>query len=705
MKPRRNLFLGSLLVISMVQAAQATTYWWDTFIGSWGTGANWSDAASGGTTGTVPLAGDSVIFNQSPVNGASTVTLDAARSIAGITFNNTGTTAITNGAGANTLTLGTGGVTIASGAGAVTLNSAIKLDGNQTWSNASTTNPFLVSSTITNVGDTTPYTLAIGGAGNTQINGVISNGGTTGTTALVKSGLGTLTLGSISGVANTFSGGLTINGGTVLVTSAGVNGVGTGAIAINSGTLQFNTSTRGNTNTISNTFTGSGTLKLYSSPMLTATGFAMAASNFSGFTGTIQVTNNGANGSEGGKFNAGTGTFNASGAILQLDSGAQLYYAGTSNTATFGTIYVSGNGGNEGRGAFRIESGTLAGNIILQGNSVWGQATGVTGNIKGTATLGNTQVLTLGAVNQGGGTLSGIISDGTDGGKLALTKRRSDTVTLSGASASTYTGDTTVTGGTLALNLNNMGTPTDLISSSSKLVLGGGTLTVTGKSTAVASSQTFASTTLNSGNNTVTTTLGTGGTSTTLALQAITRNTGALLRITNASGAAPNTTTLITRTSGINGAGLPGSTSYFGAWAAYGSGAGGIHLLQLDSSGNFVAGPAETTASATNITSDSTVYKLTTADLTVSNNSTAYAIFGNTASSQTLGLGTYGLTTNGIYNISTSGNSGGWTVTGSTGITVGTENELVLSALVGSVKIPYTDCQQIGQQFKCDNQR
>ena len=65
MKPRRNLFLGTLVVIALSQNTQAADYWWNTDTGSWGDTTKWSDAATGGTTGTVPTATDSAIFNQS----------------------------------------------------------------------------------------------------------------------------------------------------------------------------------------------------------------------------------------------------------------------------------------------------------------------------------------------------------------------------------------------------------------------------------------------------------------------------------------------------------------------------------------------------------------------------------------------------------------------------------------------------------------
>jgi len=101
--------VAALLAFQSLPEAKAASYYWDTTTtGLWATGANWSDnPASGGTTGFVPGTGDTVVFNQSSVNGNETVQLNAATSIAGMTFNNTGTTLIaSDSATPRTLTLG-----------------------------------------------------------------------------------------------------------------------------------------------------------------------------------------------------------------------------------------------------------------------------------------------------------------------------------------------------------------------------------------------------------------------------------------------------------------------------------------------------------------------------------------------------------------------------------------------------------------------
>lgn len=104
----------ALSPIAVTNSHAAIYYWNTTTTGTWATGGNWSDdPASGGVTGAVPGSGDSAVFNQSSVNGATLIQLDADAATTGITFNNTGTTAIQNfDATVRTLTLGSGGITV-----------------------------------------------------------------------------------------------------------------------------------------------------------------------------------------------------------------------------------------------------------------------------------------------------------------------------------------------------------------------------------------------------------------------------------------------------------------------------------------------------------------------------------------------------------------------------------------------------------------
>lgn len=150
---------------------------------------------------------------------------------------------------------------------------------------------------------------------------------------------------------------------------------------------------------------------------------------------------------------------------------------------------------------------------------------------------------------------SGVIQN--TAGSLSLSKLGPGSLTLNGTTASTYTGITTVGGGTLIEDFVNATTPgSGLISSSSPLVLGGGTLQVKQKS-ATTTSQTFANTTVNPGFTKVIGT-GVGGGALTLALGAITQTPGGTVDFTNTS-----TGFITTSTANANG--------ILGGWATVGN--------------------------------------------------------------------------------------------------------------------------------------
>ena len=105
-------------------------------------------------------------------------------------------------------------------------------------------------------------------------------------------------------------------------------------------------------------------------------------------------------------------------------------------------------------------------------------------------------VLNLMGANTNGNTISGVIGNGS-ATTVAVTKAGSGTWNLTGAN--TYTGATTVSAGTLVLNFGGSGAPANnIVSSSSVLTMGGGTLQVNGAS-GVANNQTFASTAVTAG--------------------------------------------------------------------------------------------------------------------------------------------------------------------------------------------------------------
>ena len=158
------------------------------------------------------------------------------------------------------------------------------------------------------------------------------------------------------------------------------------------------------------------------------------------------------------------------------------------------------------------------------GYTTTGNAFELTGNILDSSTNAETidnaisepATETYTVVSGGDLTLGGAIT-----GAGGITLNGLGTVTLNAANG--YTGATTLNNGTLALNFAAGGAPTtNIISQSSVLGLGGGTLSVVGSS--ASSSQAFASTTLNAGRSVAS---ATG--SATVALGAITYNAGGMV--------------------------------------------------------------------------------------------------------------------------------------------------------------------------------
>ncbi len=353
--------------------------------------------------------------------GAGTLILNAENTYTGSTTISEGTLIATNvealGTGDVTndavLELNTGGDfdNAISGSGQVVKSGdeMLTLSGSNTYTGGTTiSGGTLVASNVEALGsgdvtDNATLELNTGGDFDNNIGG---------TGSVVKSGDKTLTL---SG-ANSYTGGTTISGGTLVVSN--VEALGSGDVTDNA-TLELNTG-----GDFDNNIGGTGSVVKSGDETLTLSG----ANTYTGGTtisgGTLVATNVEA---------LGTGDITDN-ATLELNAGGDF----TNNIGGTGSVVKSGDktltlsGTNTYRGGTLISDGTLvASNVEALG----------TGNVTDNATL---------ELSTGGDFAN------TIGGTGSVVKSGDKTLTLSGANS--YTGGTTISGGTLvASNVEALG--------------------------------------------------------------------------------------------------------------------------------------------------------------------------------------------------------------------------------------------------------
>ncbi|EAQ7143151.1 autotransporter outer membrane beta-barrel domain-containing protein [Salmonella enterica] len=289
---------------------------------------------------------------------------------------------------------------------------------------------------------------------NTVLENVDANSGWNGQ-SLTKTGAGTLILNA----ENTYTGGTTISEGTLIATN--VEALGTGNVTDNA-TLEMNTG-----GDFDNAISGSGQVVKSGDETLTLSG----ANSYTGGTtisgGTLVATNVEA---------LGTGDVTDN-AVLELNTGGTFdnVISGSGQVVKSGDDALTLSGSNTYTGGTTISGGTLvASNVEALGS----------GDVTDNATL---------EMNTGGDFANNI------GGTGSVVKSGDKTLTLSGANS--YTGGTTISGGTLVANnvealgtgdvtnnatleLNTGGTFDNAISGSGQVVKSGDeTLTLSGNNT------------------------------------------------------------------------------------------------------------------------------------------------------------------------------------------------------------------------------
>jgi len=295
------------------------------------------------------------------------------------------------------------------------------------------------------------------GANALTFSSVIQNFGAGATaSALVKSGAGTLTL---SGT-NTFSGDIVINAGTMDNANVGTFGTGSkitfagsgtvipayGAspvfaksIAVNPGvTATLNVPNQYYNMTFTAPVTGDATSTLSVICSDNGAGSVTLSNASNMFTGTLQV----GDATYGSTLTVNSLADSVSPIKLYGNSSRPAYFnlgAGTASSLLFDSRQIQLLGGAGASAFIRNNNGTTANTITINTDLSVGASVNRT--------------LTLGGSNTGANTFGGKIGDGP-GAVVSLTKADGGTWILSGAN--TYTGATTISGGTLQIGNGGM---------------------------------------------------------------------------------------------------------------------------------------------------------------------------------------------------------------------------------------------------------
>ena len=458
--------------------------------------------------------------------GLGTLTLNGSSTYTGATTVSAGTLALLGSLNGSSLTV-SGGVLNQTSTGSIAgagttftlTNGDATLAGNNTYTGATT----ISAGTLTLSGSLNGSSLTVsGGVLNQTSTGSIAG---TGTTFTLTSGNATLA------GNNTYTGATTISAGTLEIASTGRLGGGSYAQNItNNGTFIYSGS---NNQTLSGILSGTGALtQNNSSSRLTLSGIntytgatTISAGTLEiGTTGSLgggsyaqNISNNGAFIYSGASDQTLSGIISGTGALTKNSSASVLFltnnnsYVGNT-TVTAGVLNIqNANALGTTAGGTTVSSGgalQLQGGISVGAEALSLNGTGVTNDgalrsISGSNTYGaaitlsgttrinsdadlltlsggisGAQNLTIGGV--GNTTVSGVIATATGN----LTKDGVGTLTLSGNNS--YTGTTTINGGTLSINsiknvgggASSLGNPTT--STNGRITMSGGSLRYTG---------------------------------------------------------------------------------------------------------------------------------------------------------------------------------------------------------------------------------
>lgn len=442
----KNALLALALGMLCCRASAQTTKYWDidgttagpggaSPAGVWdGVATNWNTDSLGGAgtisawSGTTDIA---VIAADTTATGAYTITVNGTQMAGGLTIEE-GTVTITNGVSPGVVSLGTAPVLVKAGATLVTNSSArIATTAGQVYTldggTLRTTNTGVAGSFID--GDSKITLTAAGGTLDYQVTNVLNifSGPLDGTGSLTKTGAGVL---AVSG-ALTHAGGTIINDGELRIRTTANRLPIAGAVTINGpGILNLN-----NVSQQIGSLTGNGTVGT-GGATLTVSGSASTT-----FTGAIKnVANAGASG-----VTTGNGRLTKDGTgVLTLSGVNDL--RGRITLINGGIIVTPGAVLSDAIADLFIDGGTLTLNNTAQ--TVENLTSTVSGTSTGTVVLGAGHTLTTDPA--GSTTFAAKI---TGAGSLVkanvLSGTTNRTLTLTGAND--YDGNTTISGGNIAV--------------------------------------------------------------------------------------------------------------------------------------------------------------------------------------------------------------------------------------------------------------
>jgi len=426
------------------------------------------NAAGSWSPAQAPVAGDLLQWT-STVTAANSTALGGNLTVGELQVTNPGgaiTISATTGATLTLSGIGGVGIDLSTATQSMTIAAQLALSASQSWNVAASR-----TLTASNSLDLGTSLLTMGGAGNQTLSGSITG---TGASALTWNGTGTLTL---SG-ANSFTGAVTLTAGTFRLGSNTALGTNSSTVTISGGTLDSNVA--GLTVANNNPFVFDGNFSYSTSAGVNSLNLGTGAITLGAAAGTsrtitvvsstLTVPGAIANGTTANSLvKAGAG-------ILAL-SGANTYTGGT--TVNAGVLHLLNTAAKPATGTLAVgASGTLG---IMIGGAGYFSVAELDSLVAGTPTGALAGVTMAASSGVGIDTSQGALSYGTAiGGSRSLTKLGGNTLTLT--NASTYTGTTTLAGGTLALAGGNnrlpSGTAVNIYTTGSVLDVGATSQTV-----------------------------------------------------------------------------------------------------------------------------------------------------------------------------------------------------------------------------------